>query len=184
MTAKRKRIYLSVLGAGLCVVVYDVATGDDSPAKAVASDPMARSGADSSAKSGAVQGIAALSIQHFPRKLDETEWAEAARDIFSPTDKVLRQLHGPPTDSTEGEQNKADTAPPAIPFKERHALSAILKLQGSRSAVVDGVILRKGHTLSDCTVSEIAERSVRFDCPEGVEELWLVDPLLGERPRE
>ncbi|GJM24938.1 MAG: hypothetical protein DHS20C16_13530 [Phycisphaerae bacterium] len=179
MTAKRKTIYLSVLGVGLCVVVYDVATGDDGPAKAAASDSTARSDADASADSETVQGIAALSIQHFPREIDGPEWETVARDIFAPTEKAMRELSDPPVDSTEGEQKTG--APPAVPFSQQHTLSAILELQGSRSAVVDGVILRKGQGISECVVSKIAERSVRFECPEGLEELWLVDPLLGER---
>ena len=184
MSSKRKRIYLSVLGVGLCVVVYDVVTRDSGPAEAMASSAADASQTETSKSDAPKQGIAALSIQPFPQFAESTDLSLVHRDIFAPSEEVIRRLSGPEAESDDGRKSEDNAGPPPVPFNVEHTLSAIIELQGTRSAVVDGVIFRKGQRLADCAVVEIAQRSVRFECPSGIEVLELVDPIIGERPVE
>ncbi len=184
MSSKRKQIYLSILGVGVCVVVYDIATKERGPAKAAAAVTVESSSTETTVTKAPRTGIAALSIQPFPREFEEHGVDPFGRDIFAPSDAVVSRLLEPPAVSADGKATEDEAARPAVPFGQQHSLSAILKLQGDRSAVVDGVIYRKGQKLEDCTLVEIAERSVQFDCPGGTEELSLFDPILGERPAQ
>ncbi len=181
MTKKRKTIYLSVLGAGMCVVAYDLLSGDDGPAKAKASSVVEHSGGGAVENSEPKEGLATLTIQPFPRDIQGLGLSEIGRDIFAPSEEVIRKLLDPPAEVDGGEESGEAANAPPVPFHERHRLSAIMRLQGSRSAIVDGVILRDGQQFADCTVIEIAERNIRFDCPGAVEELWLDSPLLDEQ---
>ncbi len=189
MTKKKKRIYLSVLGAGLCVVAYDLISSDDGPAKAKASNSnRAITDATAVGESSIGEGLATLTIQHFPRDIQLSGEAQGldselvVRDLFAPSPEVYQRLLSPPEKVVgDREAGNSTPEPPPIPFGEQHQLSAIMRLKGVPSAIVDGKILRVGKRLDDCTVIEIAERHVYFECPAGIEDLRLDSPLLDER---
>lgn len=180
MTTKKKSIYLSILGVGLCVVAYDLISAEGDPARAVGAQKSVPEEVPGNAP-GETDGLASLSVPHFPTDFGPSVSATVVRDIFVPTESTLNQLRKPKeTAPAEGGDTQEVEAAP-VPFAESHSLSAIMVLSGSRTAVVNGSVMHQGQSLSDCVLVEIGERSVRFECGAIIEELWLVDPLLGDR---
>ncbi len=184
MTATKKRIYLSVLGVGLCVLLYDFVSGDDLPKRAEASDSDQPPALDSTG-AGSDADLALLSVAPFPRALPKATLAAETRDLFVPSPSVLNEFLGPEEEETkEGDREAGVPLAPPVPFGEQHRLSAIIDIAGSRGAIVDGKMLREGQLLSDCVVVAIEDRNVRFDCNGVEEELRLDRSFLSEQSAE
>ena len=80
----------------------------------------------------------------------------------------LRDPTRPPLPATPAAQAARDALP---------VLSAVLRFEGKRTAIVDGHLVREGSVIGGCTIESILEDGVRYRRAGAVHELHLPRPL-------
>jgi len=169
MQRKRRTIYLAVIGVGLAALVLDRVISRGGPAQAAGAITAPRAGAKPGAPAAAGADRLQLAVPPFPAA-QTADMPEPMRDPFALTAYAHEKLSPPPP---EVEVSPEAQAARQVAFAERHVLSAVVLMDGSRVAVVDGLSVTTGQVLDGCVAAEIAARSVSFNCPNGETVLHL-----------
>jgi hypothetical protein len=88
-----------------------------------------------------------------------------------------------PTSTAAADELRDPTRPPLPATRDAQAardalpvLSAVLRFEGKRTAIVDGHLVREGSVIGNYTIESILEDSVRYRRANAVHELHLPHP--------
>ena len=180
MTSAKKKTYGIMIGVGLCGLLADrlLRSGQRmaTPSPAAAAEthlPPASSGSPQ----GDLAGLSAVTVMPFPSDFPPLADPAASRDPFEISAAALEKLTPPAPAAETPAGAGVDVRSLAEAFQANHRLSAVLRVGGSRIAVLDGMVMTEGQTLDGCELSHIAARGARFECADGEATLTLQSPL-------
>jgi hypothetical protein len=188
MRQGKKKVYLAVMVLGGAALLVDrvflsssvdpdvaeatgVAPADDKPASPEAASPTPQT--------------APIPELNFPRQIPAYDVGAHLRDWFEPPKLP---------DAEEPQEGTPDNGGPlalraALPvvsakesFVASHRLDGIVINDRWQIAIVDGVWLRVGQAMDDCTLSEVSGRTAVFACEDGDAQLTLFQDMLARPP--
>lgn len=173
MSARKKKLYLCVIGAGAIALAADrlflsrgpalVSAANDElqgepGAAAAASSPVLTAAAESASSSG----NNLIPEIPFPRGVKTGSNGPPLRDFFRPPFRDQ-----PARGNLDQRAQQEPLAPSREGFADRHRLQVVLTRDGFRVAVIDGAWMRPGDTLDGCVLQEIRGTQAIFACADG-----------------
>ena len=125
------------------------------------------------------QSIITVAVRDFPIDDLLLENSIEFRNPFAMSDTVIDRISVSELQADVGEEFTTESSP-AQSLESSHILSAVLMVDGSRKAIVDGSLLVEGDSLDDCTLTKIDQRQIIFDCSDRQATLMLLDPLANQ----
>jgi hypothetical protein len=178
MSRTKQRMYLSLMGVCAVALLVDrlvLRRSATAPASADAAVGATRGEGGAGTAESRREPIPELP---FPRGLSSIESAEGFRDIFSPSDN---SASGEAARRRQG-AGGSESAPAARDsFVAAHRLDAVMEAEGLKIAIVNGVWVRVGQSVSGCALREIRGTEARFACSDGDAVLIVAGPGTGPR---
>ena len=177
MSKGKKTIYLSVIGIGVIALAIDLLSGEGTATPATASAAISpQTAANVSAGPTSQLDAITVSVMPFPNDIANANVTEDWRDPFTISPKAMEKLAPSMPTPQEIEAQVKDETSFKESFCSNHTLSAVLQMDGSPIAVIDGKIVSEGQIISGCKLVKIEEKAAIFDC-NGIQII-----LLLQRP--
>ncbi len=165
MSKGKKTVYLSVIGIGVIALAIDLLSGDGTGAPATASAAISpQTAANIPTGSASAIDTITVSVMPFPNDIPGITPSRDWRDPFMISPKAMEKLTPATPTPRELEAQIKDGNSYKESFCSSHTLSAVLQMDGSPIAVIDGTIVSEGHIISGCKLIKIEEKAAIFDC--------------------
>jgi hypothetical protein len=177
LSKAKKRAYGAVIGVGLCALVGSWIFDDGGAPATARAASSERPRERATAAIIAAASVPDLQAAPFPTGLSAFQGKELTRDPFTMSALARSALTPPPEALKPEDAAMNDPTPPGEAFRQRHQLSAVMRVGNSRVAVLNGILMTVGQTVDECELTRIDASAAHFDCPDGSIVLEIADPL-------